>query len=62
MGDSKKEKKKIDKGHGIGEWLNEDKCKCLHNKIFLNTIIKTNSCQSWIELVNKIIVMSKDIN
>ena len=59
--DSKKEKKKIDKGHEIGDWLCEDKCKCYHNKNFLNTIIKATSCQSWVELVNKIIVMSKDI-
>ena len=31
-------------------------------KKFLNIITKTNSCQNWVELLNKRIVLSKDIN
>ena len=57
MSDSKETK--LGKGHEKCEWLSEDKSKCEHNKNFLKAITNTNICQSWVELLNKIIVKSK---
>ena len=43
------------------DWV-KTKANVNKTKFFLTELQKTNSCQNWAELLNKIIAQSKDIN